>query len=184
MILNDNLIEFWKTIDKETKFKETLLDRYIKNQSCPEILRFIKLGGGPRLGSLAEKYARYVFDFKNRLKGNTNYDHILYYNNISIKIEQKTSTLNTNNDYLWQHISYKHPWDLLLLMGISYDKIAFYAFSKKTFHFLLNQGKITNQGSKNNDSHQGFWFKYSNVRNNITQIYTQKDIIDLFFKDS
>jgi len=172
---------FWETLDKKKYNKNTLLERYIKNNASDVILNFIKLGGGPKLGSISEQYGKFIFDdFTYRLKGECSYDHICLFENTTIKIEQKTSTLNNSNDFMWQHVSEKHPWDILLLMGIHYNDIIFYGMNKNTFKKLIIKGKITNQGSKNKDSEQGMWFTYSNVKNDVAVINTIDDIINLY----
>ena len=172
------LEKFWKIIDETKKKKETQLEMYIRHGAGEHILRFIKLGGGQSLGSISEQFSRYKFNkLKDRMKGDTNYDHTFSIKNNVIKIEQKTSTLNKSGDFMWQHIATKHPWDFLLLMGFGYDEIKFFGMNRKTFEKLITEGKITNQGSKNKDSEQGLWFRYSNVKNNITIIKTNEDIM-------
>lgn len=111
----DDLIKFWEIIDKKSKVKETQLETYIKNNANEYILRFIKLGGGSALGSTAEQFSKLKFNIlKDRLKGDTCYDHTININNIIIKVEQKTSTLSKAGDFMWQHIAVKHKWDILL----------------------------------------------------------------------
>jgi hypothetical protein len=176
----DELSKFWNTIDETKKIKETQLETFIRNGAKENILRFIKLGGGPALGSTAEQFTKFKFSkLKERLKGDTSHDHTIIINKKIIKIEQKTSTLNKAGDFMWQHIAEKHPWDILLLMGIHYNEIKFYGINKDTFKKLVDEGKITNQGSKNKDSEQGMWFRYSNVKKDITTITTNEDIINL-----
>ena len=178
----DKLSNFWKTIDNKKKIKETQLEIYIKNKANEHILRFIKLGGGPALGSMSEQYGKFIFnELKDRLKGESCHDHTIVFGDKIIKIEQKTSTLNKSKDFMWQHIAEKHPWDILLLMGIHYNEIIFYGMNKDIFKKLVNDGKITNQGSKNKDSEQGMWFRLSNVKNDITLIKTNEDIIKLYY---
>jgi hypothetical protein len=128
----DELSEFWIMIDKTKKPKETQLETYIRNGANENILKFIKLGGGSALGSMSEQFCKFKFDkLKDRLKGETNHDHTIIINNEIIRIEQKTSTINKSEDFMWQHVSEKHPWDILLLMGIHYDKILFFGMNKK-----------------------------------------------------
>ena len=180
----EKLTNFWKTIDNNKKNKESQLEIYIKNNANEHILRFIKLGGGPALGSMSEQYGKFIFsELKDRLKGDSSHDHTIMFNNKIIKIEQKSSTLNKSGDFMWQHIAEKHPWDILLLMGIHYNEIIFYGMNKDMFKKLVNEGKITNQGSKNKDSEQGMWFRYSNVKYDITLIKTNEDIIKLYHND-
>jgi hypothetical protein len=180
MLIINELSKFWNTIDETKKTKESQLETYIRNGSNENILRFIKLGGGPALGSTAEQFSKFKFSkLKERLKGDTSHDHTIIINKKIIKIEQKTSTLNKSGDFMWQHIAVKHPWNILLLMGIHYNEIRFYGINKDTFKKLVDEGKITNQGSKNKDSEQGMWFRYSNVKNDIMTITANEDIIKL-----
>ena len=91
----DKLSIFWKTIDNTKKNKESQLETYIKNNANEHILRFIKLGGGPSLGSMSEQYGKFIFnELKDRLNGESSHDHIIVFGDKIIKIEQKTSTLN------------------------------------------------------------------------------------------
>lgn len=180
----DELSKFWQKIDITNKKKETQLETYVKNGATENILRFIKLGGGPALGSTAEQYSKFKFNkLQDRIKGDTSHDHTIIINNKVVKIEQKTSTLNKAGDFMWQHVAEKHPWNILLLMAIDYKEIKFYAINKETFTKLVKDGKITNQGSKNKDSEQGMWFRYSNVKNDIIAIKTNDDIINLLKND-
>jgi hypothetical protein len=176
----DELTKFWEIIDKKSKAKETQLETYIKNNANQHILRFIKLGGGTSLGSTTEQFSKLKFNIlQDRLKGDTSHDHTITINKIIIKIEQKTSTLNKAGDFMWQHIAVKHKWDILLLVGIHYNEIKFYGVNRDIFNKLVDEGKITNQGSKNKDSEQGMWCKYSNIKNVIITIRTNEDIIKL-----
>jgi len=174
----DTLDVFWNEVDKKKKKKkETQIERYQKNDAPEGILRFIKLGGGPSLGCTSEKYCRFVFDIlKERIKKDTTHDHTLKINGKLFKIEQKTSTLNCNNDYRWQHISLKHNWDILICMSIGYKDIKFYGLTKHQLIKLVSVGKITNQGSKDKSSEQGNWFWFKNVKNNMTILETNNDI--------
>lgn len=168
---------FWKKYDDKNIKKESQLEIYTKNDASEDILRFVKLGGGPALGSISEQYAKHTFsDLKERLKGETSHDHTIEIDGKIIKIEQKTSTLNKKRDFMWQHVAEKHPWDILLLMGVHYKEIVFYGCNKEIFGELVNQGKITNQGSKNKDSEQGLWFNFSNVKDDLIKINTNEDI--------
>ena len=49
---------------------------------------------------------------------------------------------------MWQHISEKHNWDILLLMGIHYNEILFFVMTRDIFNFLIDDKKI--QGFYNN----------------------------------
>jgi len=138
------------------------------------------LGGGSALGSTAEQYSKLKFNIlKDRLKGDTCHDHTININNVIIKVEQKTSTLTKAGDFMWQHIAVKHKWNILLLVGIHYNEIKFYGVNRDIFNKLVHNGKITNQGSKNKDSEQGLWCKYSNIKDDIITIDTNEDIIKL-----
>ena len=105
----EELSKFWEINDKTNKAKESQLESYIRNNANENILRFIKLGGGPALGSTAEQFSKFKFtNLKDRLKGDTSHDHTIIINKNIIKIEQKTSTLNKAGDFMWQYIAVKH----------------------------------------------------------------------------
>ena len=57
--------------------------------------------------------------------------------------------------------------------------IIIYGLNRKIFDKLVSEHKITNQGSKNKNSEQGLWFKYSNVKNDLIIINNDKDLIKL-----
>lgn len=178
------LAKFWNIYDKKNKIKEeTQIDRYIRNGANKHIIRFIELGGGPKLGCIVEKCAKNKFNLDDRIKGDTSHDHTIKYKDNIIKIEQKTSTLNKTDDLMWQHISPKHKWNILLFVGIKYKEIVFFGMNRYIFNKLVNEGKITNQGNKNKDNEQGMWCKYSNIKNDLIEIKTNEDIILLYNND-
>ena len=177
MAKDNDIKSFWKLINN--KKNNTLYDRYKHNDAPEEILNFITLGGGGKLGCISEQYAKYKFNIlQKRKEGDTNYDHIIEINNKLIKVEQKTSTNNgKKSKFLWQHIAINHDWNILLLMAIDYTEVNFYGLTKKQFNKLLKDGKITNQGSKDNSSHQGYWFKFNNVKDDLIIINNNEDLI-------
>lgn len=178
------IAKFWKLTDKAKKRKETQYEFYFRNNASENILRFIKLGGGPSLGCIAEQYCKFKFnELKSRFEGDTGHDHTIVINDKVVKIEQKTSTLNKQGDWMWQHIAEKHSWDILLFMGIHFNEIKFYGITKSTFNELVAQKKITNQGNKNMKSEQGMWCKYSNIKNDVMLISTNDDIKKLYNDD-
>lgn len=194
----DIINDFWSNYDNTNKKKETQLERYIRNNASESILRFVKLGGGPALGSAAEKYARYIFTELSE-REDSGHDHIIKKKNTdsvanittsdsdlshTLKIEQKTSTLDKHNNYMWQHIASKHNWNILLLTAIGYNEITFYALNRTQFDSLVLKGKITNQGNKAKDSEQGLWLKFSDVKDDLIKITTSADIIKLYNDNS
>jgi hypothetical protein len=184
MSISNKLEIFWNNYDNKNKKKESQIDIYKKNGSNENILRFIKLGGGPALGTIGEQYAKYTFNnLKERIKGDTGHDHTIQINGETIKIEQKTSSLNKKGDFMWQHVAEKHSWDILLLMGIHYNHVLFYGMNKDKFKELVVKGKITNQGNKNKDSEQGMWFNFLNVKDDIIEIKTNEDFFKIFIGD-
>ena len=81
--------EFWKVVKKCDK---TQLERYIERESPEYILKFISMGGGPRMGTTMENFARFKFkSLQKRSKGadQTGYDHIINIGEKNIYIEQK-----------------------------------------------------------------------------------------------
>jgi hypothetical protein len=173
--MTTKLANFWSYCNIQSK--ETLVDRYIRFNANADIVKLVSLGSGSILGSVSEKYTRFVFPgLLSRFKNEKDYDHIFKCGRSIYKIEQKTSTKRKNNNFVWQHISIKHPWDLLLLMAIDYNEIKFYGMNRSVLNTLLEKKLITNQGSANKNSEQGLWFKYSDVNKYLYHVETTKDI--------
>jgi hypothetical protein len=171
------IINFWNSINISKKL--TQFERY-KSMNSPEcILKFISIGGGPGLGTMLENYARYKFDILNKRisgKNNTGYDHIINTTNSVIFVEQKSSSYWSNFDFKFQHIELKHKWNILLLCSIGYTNIFFYGLKRNTIMFLIKNGKITNQGDKSNNSTEGFWFNYKNVKDYLIELHTSEQL--------
>jgi len=169
---------FWKSISG--KDKPTQLQRYEKKNSPEGIQRFIAIGGGPKMGTTLEQYAR--FKFKNlhkRGKGKeeTGYDHMIKMEGKNVLVEQKSSGHWGEDDYKWQHVEDKHKWDMLILCGIDYTDIKFWGMDRKTFNRLISEKKITNQGNKKGDSSEGRWFNYSDVKDSLVEIQTDEQLL-------
>ena len=173
--------EFWKSI--EGKSKCTQLERYEKHKSPEHIKKFIAIGGGPKMGTILEQFARFKFaNLNKRNKGGkteTGYDHIIKNgeNGDCIYVEQKSSGHWGEEDYKWQHVEVNHKWHMLLLCGIDYTDIKFWGMSKETFKKLISEKKITNQGNKAGDSSEGMWFNYSDVKTYLVEIKNENDLI-------
>ena len=185
LLLDDNdtntendLTNFWK-IQENQKHKKTQLERYIEHNAPPNILKFIGLGGGQRLGALGEKYSEYKFSIlQARDKGkNTWYDHKIVLDNCVVYVEQKTSGHWNDHEYVFQHVEKNNKWDVLLLMGIGYKKIKHWIMTRNTFNRLMTEGKITNQGNKNGQSTEGTWFTYSHVKTDLIRIKNNADLL-------
>ena len=169
-----------KYFEENKNSKKTQLDRYIGHNAPPEILKLVKLHGGPALGTECEKIAKYYFDIL-KCRSSSDYDHLINLNGKIIKVEQKSSTvikksstIEHPSDFLWQHIEPHNSWDILLFCAIDYDGIKFYMMTKNKFNILLMQKKIVKQGGKN--SYQGYWTKYSKIKKSIVQINNSEDI--------
>jgi hypothetical protein len=170
---------FWKSIS--SKSKPTQLERYEKKNSPDCIKKFIAIGGGPKMGTTLEQYARYHFkNLHKRDKGaeQTGYDHKMIIDGNKIHIEQKSSGHWGDDDYRWQHVEDKHKWNMLLLCGIDYTDVKFWGMDRKTFNRLISEKKITNQGNKKGDSSEGMWFNYSMVKDSLTEISSDKELLD------
>ena len=175
--INSSLNNFWNSVSLSKK--PTQLDRYEKKKSPQCIKKFIQIGGGPKMGSTLEKYAKYNFKElkKKEGKNQTGYDHIIKTNNKIIRVEQKSSGHWGDDDYKWQHIEEKHNWDILILCGIDYKNIKFWAMNRKTFTKLISENKITNQGNKNGNSLEGRWFDYSAVKDFLVEIQDDEQLL-------
>ena len=176
------------------KSKSLQLLRYEQRGSPEYIKQIIAIGGGPRMGSMMEKYARFKFKkLQNRKKGESFYDHRILLENkwdnkleynldnkLEYKIEQKSSG-HWNKGYKWQHVKEKHDWDALLLCGIDYHDIHFWVMTRSVFNNLLLQGKITNQGDKSGKSSEGLWFNYSDVKDLLIKVHTDEQLQTALF---
>lgn len=165
------------------KGKPTQLQRYEQHKSPECIKKFIAIGGGPKMGTTLEQYARFRFKNLNKRdkgKEETGYDHTITVDVPSVKkvlVEQKSSGHWGEDDYKWQHVEEKHKWDMLLLCGIDYNDVKFWGMDRKSFIRLISDKKITNQGNKAGDSSEGMWFNYSDVKDLLVEIKTQEDLL-------
>jgi hypothetical protein len=167
---------FW---DTHGDGKPSQTERYEKHNSPEWILKFIRIGGGPKMGTTLENYARFEFScLQKRDKGkNTGYDHKIMVPSKEIYIEQKSSGHWGENDYKWQHVEEKHKWHILLLCGIDYNEIHFWVMNRSVFVKLIEEKKITNQGNKTGESSEGMWFSYSDVAASLIQIKTNEELL-------
>lgn len=167
---------FW---DKHGDGKPSQTERYEKQNSPEWILRFIRIGGGPKMGTTLETFARERFpSLQKRDKGkNTGHDHKITLSSKKIYIEQKSSGHWGENDYKWQHVEKKHNWNILLLCGIDYNEIHCWVMNRTIFNKLIEERKITNQGNKTGESSEGMWFNYSDVAESLIQIKTNEELL-------
>jgi hypothetical protein len=172
---------FWKSIENKPK-KLTQLERYENHKSPDDIKKFIEIGGGPKMGTILEQFARFKFNVLNKRNqgGNseTGYDHIIKIGENCIYIEQKSSGHWGEDDYKWQHVEVNHKWHMLLLCGIDYTDIKFWVMPKNTFIDLINKGIIKNQGNKSGDSSEGKWFDYSSVKDYLIPINNDDELLE------
>lgn len=169
---------FWKSI--EGTGKPNQLQRYEAKNSPDYIKKFIAIGGGPKMGVTLEKFARARFPcLQPRSKGKeeSGYDHCTVLTDKTIPAEQKSSGHWGEDDFTWQHVEPEHKWQYLLLCGIGYMEIKFWVMDRKTFNKLFSEGKITNQGNKKEESYQGTWFAYSDVKDFIFEIKTNDELV-------
>ena len=170
--------QFWNLAVK--KNGQTQLQRYEEKKSPEYILKFIAIGGGPRMGTTMEGFARFKFkSLQKRAKGpdQTGYDHLLKSGEKAVHIEQKSSGHWGENDFKWQHVEKDHKWNMLLLCGITYTGVSFWGMSRAVFERLTLEKKITNQGNKAGDSSEGAWFNYSDVKDSLVCIETDESLV-------
>lgn len=167
---------FW---DNHGHGKPSQTERYEKHNSPVYILQFIRIGGGPKMGTTLESYARsQYYCLQKRDKGkNTGYDHKITLPSQEIYVEQKSSGHWGENDYKWQHVEEKHKWHILLLCGIDYNEIHFWVMNRNVFNKLIEEKKITNQGNKTHESSEGMWFNYSDVVESLIQVNTNEELL-------
>jgi hypothetical protein len=171
---------FWNAF--AAKAKPTQLERYIAKNAPAGIQRFIALGGGPKMGTTLEAYARHCFPcLHKRKKGRdqTGYDHYIVSSSAHhVLVEQKSSGHWGDADYKWQHLEEKHNWNMLLLCGIDYDQVRFWAMDRATFRRLIEANVITNQGNKAGNSSEGRWFNYMDVKDSLTEIRSNDMLLE------
>ena len=167
---------FW---EKNSNGKPSQIERYEKHNSPIGIQRFIRIGGGPKMGVTLEKFAREEFSslHKRDAGKNTGYDHKISLPSKEIYIEQKSSGHWGESDYKWQHVEDKHKWDILLLCGIDYEEIKFWVMNRAVFNKLIEEKKITNQGNNTGESSEGRWFNYSDVVDSLIEIKTNEELL-------
>lgn len=171
---------FWNSMTSSKKTKLTQLQRYEQNNAPECIKKFIMLGGGSKMGTTLEEFARFKFtslDKRAKGKGQTGHDHVVKLDKGNILVEQKSSSRWQDGDYKWQHVEENHKWDMLLLTGIDFDNVKFWGMGRKTFCRLISEGKITNQGNKTNESSEGRWFYYSDVKDSLVEIHTDEQLV-------
>ena len=167
---------FW---EKNSNGKPSQIERYEKHNAPIGIQRFIRIGGGPKMGVTLEKFAREEFSslHKRDAGKNTGYDHKISLPSKEIYIEQKSSGHWGESDYKWQHVEDKHKWDILLLCGIDYEEIKFWVMNRAVFNKLIEEQKITNQGNNTGESSEGRWFNYSDVVDSLIEIKTNEELL-------
>ena len=103
----NEIAEFWNS-ESSNKNSLTQLQRYEKKNAPEEIKKFISLGGGLKMGTTLERYARFRFkNLENRKKGegNTGHDQIIKLDiENTILIEQKSSGH-------WEAVDYECKYD-------------------------------------------------------------------------
>lgn len=172
--------KFWQWKSNRGKDKMTQLQRYEKKNASDCIMKFIAIGGGPKMGTTLEEYARFRFEplqKRNKGKCETGYDHLIQLKTHNVFVEQKSSGHWGEDDYKWQHVEYKHKWTMLLLCGIDYTEVKFWGMDRKTFSRLISEKKITNQGNKTGESSEGMWFNYLDVKDSLSPIDTDEELL-------
>ncbi len=177
-VATTELDHFWNSVSK--KQSPTQLERYEMKHAPESIKKFIAMGGGSKMGTTCEELARFKFNLlEKRSKGKTEtgYDHLIKLSTKTIYVEQKSSGHWDDDDYKWQHVEDKHKWDMLLLCGIDYTNVKFWAMNRTTFNQLISEKRITNQGSKTGESYQGMWFYYSDVKDSLVEIKNTEEFL-------
>jgi hypothetical protein len=176
--MTNDVDAFWAS--NTSKSKPTQLERYEAKGSPESIKKFIAIGGGPKMGTTLEEFARFRFKCLNKRKSGkheTGYDHYMKLDTQDIYVEQKSSGHWGDDDYKWQHVEENHKWTILLLCGIDYTDVKFWVMNRNTFKDLISKGKITNQGNKAGESSEGVWFSYSDVKDSLIQIHSQEQLL-------
>ena len=157
--------------------------KYMDKESPKEIIHFILKGSGK--GTECEHYAKYLFpSLGSRLQDDTHksgYDHIHIPSNL--RVEQKTAGnwIVEDKSWKWQHIEPKHNWSFLLLCGIAYHEIHWFFLDRTKFNELCDKNVIKRQGDADRNSYQGWWFNYTNAKDDLIEI-TSNEHLDLLSK--
>jgi hypothetical protein len=175
------LDSFWASARGAKKL--TQLERYEAAGAADSIIKIIRLGGGPAMGTTMEKIARHVFagSLMPRARGGaseTGYDHIYKCaDGRTLNVEQKSAGLwsDAANSFRWQHIEADHKWDVLLLAGIQHTGIDFWGMRRADFLAAVAAGAATNQGNKSKDSSEGVWMDYAGVAAWLVPIKSKAD---------
>ena len=83
--------QFWQQLAHHDKPLQNQLQRYEAKNAPEYIKKFIAIGGGARMGTLMEQYARFSFSAlqkRGKGKGQTGYDHLLSSDAV-VYVEQK-----------------------------------------------------------------------------------------------
>lgn len=174
------LEEFWTEYESKKQGKRQI-DYYNEMNSPEAIKKIIRMGGGNTMGTFMEAYARKCFKSLTKRKsgkGQTGHDQVLKLAEKEILVEQKSSGHWGKDDYKWQHVEEKHHWKMLLLCGIDFMDIKFWVMDRVVFERLVGEGKITNQGNKINDSSEGVWFNYSDVKDSLVEITSDEELVE------
>lgn len=168
---------FWANTKK---CKMSQLDRYKLKDAPAYICKFIELGGGTKMGTTCEEFARFKFPVLQKRKSGAHqsgYDHLLKKDDVDLFVEQKSAGRWENGDYKWQHIEPNHKWSFLLLCGIDYTEVKFWVMSRPVFNDLVSEHKITNQGNKEGESNQGMWMWYSDIKDYLIEVTSSDELI-------
>jgi hypothetical protein len=175
------LDSFWASAARGAK-KLTQLERYEALGAAESVLKIIRLGGGPAMGTTMEKIARHYFsgDLLPRARGGgeTGYDHLYKVGDRALCVEQKSAGLwsDAANSFRWQHIEADHKWDFLLLAGIQAHGVDFWGMRRADFLAAVAAGAATNQGNKTKESSEGVWMDYASVVTWLVPIKTKADL--------
>lgn len=176
-----DLDTFWASARGVKKL--TQLERYEAAGAAESVMKIIRLGGGPAMGTTMEKIARHVFagPLMPRARGGaseTGYDHLYTRaDGRALCVEQKSAGLwsDAPNSFRWQHIEADHKWDILLLAGIQTTGVDFWGMRRADFLAAVAAGAATNQGNKSKDSSEGIWMDYPSVATWLAPIKSKAD---------
>jgi hypothetical protein len=170
------------------KRSETQLQRYMRLGAAPPVLDIIRCGGGPGMGAQCERLFR---DHWPSLKvretkkasdvPTTGYDHRVQcpVSETWKLLEQKTSGMWSDDptDFHWQHLEVNHPWNGLLLVGITLDGMKAWGMTRADFLACVADGRATNQGNKEKNSSEGVWMMYRNVHTCLVPLLSEDDLL-------
>lgn len=190
--MDQNFVENQKCY-KEFLDKDSMIDRYRKNNSKKFIMNYV-VADSKRFGNEMEKLvcsylnllprAKILDNETSEIKNDESHDaRCITLEGRELKIEIKSSRFWGNQKiFKWQHIMKEHEYDILIFIGMDYEKINVFCITKEKFmtHYKkkkehkFNSMKAVKEYIKNNKIN--IEEKVNKLNNFLINKITKKDI--------